>query len=133
MWAYEALSYTLIHIMRKIGLGICTLFVLAIITYAYYHYTVWWEWSPVCAFKLLMGLECPTCGSQRALFYFLHGQWNECLMQNQFLIYVMFCIVLYCVLKFFKCQHSYNVSCSIFLIGYIICFIIRNIPKNIAS
>ena len=116
--------------MKKVGFGICTLIVLAISVYAYYHYNAWSEWSPVCAFKLLMGLECPTCGSQRALFYFLHGQWNECLMQNPFLIYVMFCFVLFCVLKCFKCKHSYNLTCLMFLLGYIIRFIIRNIPKK---
>lgn len=121
------------RIMKKIVLGICSLFVLAIGAYAYYHYNAWSEWSPVCVFKLLTGLECPTCGSQRAIYYFLHGQWKECLIQNPFLVYVFLCVALFCILRFFKCQHLYNITCSIFLLGYIICFIIRNISKYIAS
>ncbi|MDE5695102.1 MAG: DUF2752 domain-containing protein [Alistipes sp.] len=42
-------------------------------------------WMPKCPFRLLTGLDCPACGSQRALHAFLHGHWAEAWRCNPFL------------------------------------------------
>lgn len=41
---------------------------------------------PKCPFKLLTGLDCPSCGSQRALHALLHGHVLTALRFNPFLI-----------------------------------------------
>lgn len=41
---------------------------------------------PKCAFKLLTGLDCPSCGSQRALHALLHGRMADALSFNPFLV-----------------------------------------------
>lgn len=41
---------------------------------------------PKCAFKLLTGLDCPSCGSQRALHALLHGRVADALSFNPFLV-----------------------------------------------
>ena len=43
-------------------------------------------WFPKCAFYQLTGLECPTCGSQRAVYALLHGSVGEALRLNPFII-----------------------------------------------
>lgn len=34
----------------------------------------------------MTGLECPSCGSQRALHFLLHGEWAAALACNPFLV-----------------------------------------------
>ncbi len=43
-------------------------------------------WVPHCPFHLLTGLNCPACGSQRALHAALHGHFAEAIRFNLFLI-----------------------------------------------
>ncbi|MBO7251618.1 MAG: DUF2752 domain-containing protein [Oscillospiraceae bacterium] len=43
-------------------------------------------WFPKCAFYQLTGLECPTCGSQRAIHAILHGNFLEGLKHNPFIL-----------------------------------------------
>lgn len=43
------------------------------------------RWPLKCPFRLLTGWECPSCGNQRALHSFLHGQWAEAWSYNPFL------------------------------------------------
>jgi hypothetical protein len=40
---------------------------------------------PLCAFKLLTGLDCPGCGSTRALHALLHGRFEEAFRFNPIL------------------------------------------------
>lgn len=44
------------------------------------------RWFPHCPVKLLTGLSCPACGSQRALHALLNGQWVEAVHYNFFLL-----------------------------------------------
>lgn len=44
------------------------------------------EFMPKCAFKLLTGLDCPSCGSQRAVHAVLHGDFPTALSFNPFLV-----------------------------------------------
>ncbi len=41
---------------------------------------------PSCPFHQLTGLECPGCGSQRALHHLLHGRYAEAFAHNAVLI-----------------------------------------------
>ncbi|MDE6375537.1 MAG: DUF2752 domain-containing protein [Alistipes sp.] len=43
-------------------------------------------WVPKCPFWLLTGLDCPACGTQRALHSVLHGAWVEALEFNPFAV-----------------------------------------------
>lgn len=44
---------------------------------------------PKCPFLALTGLQCPGCGSQRALHFLLHGELRQAFMSNAFLIIVI--------------------------------------------
>lgn len=43
-------------------------------------------WMPKCPFHLLTGLQCPSCGSQRAVHQLLHGHLREAWRYNPFLV-----------------------------------------------
>lgn len=43
-------------------------------------------WFPKCVFHQLTGLECPACGSQRAIHAALHGDVLDALQINPFII-----------------------------------------------
>lgn len=51
-------------------------------------------WMPRCPFKLVTGLDCPGCGSQRALMALLHGHPFEAWSYNWFLPFAVAYIVL---------------------------------------
>ena len=44
------------------------------------------EWAPKCVFKMLTGLQCPSCGIQRALHCLLHGDVVAAVRYNPFLV-----------------------------------------------
>lgn len=51
--------------------------------YVYYRYNPEnYAWFPKCPFKALTGLDCPGCGSQRAVHALLHGHVDEAFRQN---------------------------------------------------
>lgn len=43
-------------------------------------------WFPKCMFYQLTGLQCPACGSQRAIHAFLHGNFAQAFKYNPFMI-----------------------------------------------
>lgn len=46
-----------------------------------------YELAPKCPFKLLTGLNCPSCGIQRFLHAMLHGRPSEAIQYNYYLAY----------------------------------------------
>lgn len=44
------------------------------------------SWFPPCVFHRLTGLDCPSCGNQRALHALLHGEIRTALHYNLFLV-----------------------------------------------
>lgn len=61
-----------------------------------------YEWFPKCAFYKMTGLECPACGSQRAIHAILHGNILEGLRTNPFILISIpygFCLILIVLLK----------------------------------
>lgn len=45
-----------------------------------------YSWFPKCLFYQLTGLQCPACGSQRAVHAALHGNFVQALKYNPFMI-----------------------------------------------
>lgn len=43
-------------------------------------------WLPKCPFYMLTGLECPSCGSQRAVYHLLHLEFAEAFRYNPFMV-----------------------------------------------
>lgn len=62
------------------GLGVV---LLALLSYLYYRYDpMEHAWFPKCPFKAVTGLDCPGCGSQRAIHALLHGHFGEAMRYN---------------------------------------------------
>lgn len=51
--------------------------------------------APRCPFKALTGLDCPGCGSQRALHALLHGRFSEAWHYNAALLPALLLAALY--------------------------------------
>ena len=90
-------------------------------------------WMPRCPFRLLTGLDCPACGSQRALHAVLHGAWAEALGYNPFLVISLPYLVLVAyttarppgeksILKYV--QHPHTVR--LYLVLIVVWWIVRN-------
>jgi hypothetical protein len=61
--------------------------VLGAVTYIYYAYDpAAHSWFPQCPFKALTGLDCPGCGSQRAVHAILHGDFRKAFHHNALLM-----------------------------------------------
>jgi len=55
--------------------------------YVYYSYDpMAHSWFPQCPFKMLTGLDCPGCGSQRAVHAILHGEFRQAFYHNALLM-----------------------------------------------
>lgn len=44
------------------------------------------RWMPYCLFHQWTGLDCPACGTQRAIHHLLHGHLKEAVAYNPFLL-----------------------------------------------
>lgn len=67
----------------------CLLLILVLATLLVIYYVFdpsGYVWFPKCMFFMLTGLECPACGSQRAVNALLHGSILEALRFNPFII-----------------------------------------------
>lgn len=58
---------------------------------------------PKCIFHQLTGLECPGCGSQRAIHQLLHGNIIEAARYNLLLVIAIPYILLWCILSIIEC------------------------------
>lgn len=55
--------------------------------YIYYTYDpAMHSWFPSCPLKMLTGLDCPGCGSQRCVHAILHGEFRQAFQYNALLI-----------------------------------------------
>ena len=52
---------------------------------------------PKCAFHSLTGLQCPGCGSQRAIHALLHGDIAEAFHYNAMMVIALPAVILLCV------------------------------------
>lgn len=90
---------------------------------------------PICFFHRFTGLYCPACGSTRALYHFLHGNFIEALHANIFIV-VFIAFLIYSTLTMTDTilnnkRHSLKLPrYSVLIIGIVLVlfWIIRNIP-----
>lgn len=73
--------------MSNLVKGILLCAFMATAAFLYFTYNpLEYAWFPKCAFYQLTGLECPGCGSQRAIHAILNGNILEGLRTNPFII-----------------------------------------------
>ena len=62
----------------------------------------WFEdHSLPCAYRSLLGIDCPLCGSQRAIFLLLKGEFTKCFVMYPPLIPVLVLLLLLIIRKVF--------------------------------
>lgn len=55
---------------------------------------------PECFYYSVLGVECPTCGATRCVFYFFGGDLKSAFMMNQFIfLVIIYVIVLFVLLN----------------------------------
>ena len=111
----------------KIVLG-CGIVIALLCVYAFIDPSQY-TWIPKCPFYMLTGYKCPGCGTQRALYAFLHGRCIEGIKLNPILLPAIAYMVL---LLTSKTKSYYNlltgkVACNIILAVIIVYWILRNI------
>ena len=102
----------------------------------YYLDPAQYVFIPKCPVKLITGLDCPGCGFQRALHAFLHGNIREGISYNPFILFAV-SIILVWLFNMFLYLKGKNLRVFlikvnrflifIYIIGYFLWFIIRNI------
>ena len=89
---------------------------------------------PKCVFKMITGLDCPSCGGQRALHALLNGQIYESVMFNPFLFVVAPYLLAVLYASLFKNRLAmavkrithHHITIMTYLAGYVLWWIIRN-------
>ena len=93
-------------------------------------------WMPKCIFRSFTGLECPACGSQRAVYHLLHFRFLKAIHYNFFLlISIPYLILLGGAVylrsggRFGKIKNFvyHQVTVNVFLILLISWWILRNV------
>lgn len=117
------------------NIGIC-IFLLTALILLYFINPENYAFMPKCIIKLITGLDCPSCGAQRAIHAFLHGHPLQAIRYNLFLIYAIPYLLLIIIfgqlarhnigVKFRRFLHSRHMLLG-FVAIYIAWFIIRNI------
>ncbi len=91
---------------------------------------------PKCPFKLLTGLDCPACGSQRAFHALLHGEIAKALSFNPFLVVslpylVAVALTTFCRgarVKRWRPRVQHTVVIWIYIVLFFGWWILRNLP-----
>lgn len=114
--------------------GIAVAFILMF--WFYYKYNPkQYDWFPQCCFYRITGLQCPSCGNQRALHALLNNEWETALSYNFFLIIALPYAVVLVIISVFPDDKTirlrkYLLSSKmirIYLASYLIWGVVRNI------
>lgn len=62
---------------------------------------------PKCPFHVITGLDCPGCGSQRAIHHLLHLQFKEAFLSNPLLIVAIPYLILGLYIEYFGGKEKY--------------------------
>lgn len=124
---WRGISKTMSARNIKILLG-CSVVIILVCVYTFIDPSQY-MWMPKCPFYILTGFKCPGCGTQRALYAFLHGRFVDCIKFNPILIPAIVYMVL---LLLSKTKSYYNLltgktACNTLLVVIIAYWILRNI------
>ena len=98
------------NLTKKILMGfIVVLFIVILLIYKNYNPEIFLLF-PKCPFKLLTGLKCAGCGSQRAIHNLLNLKINSAFKENALLISFLPYIFLGLLYDFFKPQNKYIIK-----------------------
>lgn len=89
---------------------------------------------PKCPFYMLTGLECPGCGSQRAIYNLLNLNIHAAFKHNAFLVCMIPIIPIFLIVQAYKEKHPciYNILFGTpFIVGILIITILWWIMRNI--
>ena len=75
---------------KRLAIGVAIILVIVIACIIYKHfdpaeYVLW----PKCVFHMLTGLECPGCGSQRAIHSLLNGEISKAIHYNLLIVIII--------------------------------------------
>lgn len=79
---------------QKFYLAIPAVGVILTLYYLFNPSETWW--MPKCIFHFVTGFDCPGCGSQRALFSLLHGDFAAAFRYNAFIICLAPFLIMLC-------------------------------------
>ena len=94
------------------------------------------QWVPKCFFKQLTGFQCPSCGMQRAIHSFVHGDILVGLKYNFFLLFAIPYATAVIVASFYNVNNNLAAlrrvvfsakTLQVYVILYFVWWILRNI------
>lgn len=117
-------------------MGLISILVLGVVLIYFYIDPSSSYLMPKCPFKMLTGLDCPSCGSQRAFHAVLHGQFEAAFLLNPyiFLVFPYLLLLLYTYLSDSTLAQRISpvIQHRMMLYGYILLYlawwILRNTP-----
>ena len=72
--------------MNKLNLYLIFVLACGALLVLYFFNPVDYVWMPKCPTKMLLGINCPGCGFQRAAHAFVHGHIKEAIGYNLFFV-----------------------------------------------
>lgn len=72
--------------MSKLNLYLIFVLACGVLLALYFLNPVDYVWMPKCPTKMLLGINCPGCGFQRAAHAFVHGHIKEAIGYNLFFV-----------------------------------------------
>ena len=96
--------------------------------------SVWARYFPKCPVKMLTGLDCPSCGIQRAIHATLRGEFAEALRLNLFIPFSLLYLGGMLITRLF-CRPTSRWrmffwglrGAAVYISAYLIWFVVRNI------
>lgn len=76
-----------------------------LITIFYFYDPCNYRLFPKCPFLLLTGLQCPGCGSQRAIHSLLHFDVAKAFYYNALLVFTLPLIVILLLAEYYRCSN----------------------------
>ncbi len=118
--------------LRPLRIALCIIVVAGILAILFLYDPSVTTWAPKCPFKLLTGLDCPSCGAQRAIHALLHGNFARAFGFNPFMIlfmpYALAAVVASaCNIRKLKNIVYHRYTLSAYLALYILWGIVRNL------
>lgn len=89
--------------LKRVFIGLSLLLTTSIVALIYKLYNpMLYNFFPPCPIKHVTGLDCPTCGTQRAAHLFLNGEFKAAFYQNPLIFIFTPYLLLWIYLKLIK-------------------------------